>query len=405
MEDPSKQIVFSSTFSAPFSDLSENLGSTNRFLEALIENLGGTAAQVSRRTQINRLIQAYRDEELVLVLGAGVSIPYGLPDWNTLLQKLLLTTMSAEAEKSPDQAGVLARLYSAVFSPNPLIAARYLNNHYRETSNSGLAFETAVRDALYEFVSTKQYTNLFKEIRQLCIAPGRSPSLDCIITYNYDDLLERCLNEIDVEIRHRPVYAVGMNPGPGELPIYHVHGFLPREEALTHEHKVALSDDQYHQQYGDVYSWNNMVQLNKFRDSMCLFIGMSMTDPNLRRLLDIARLQRGNKAVRHYVIRKRYVAAELQERLRKLLEGNKDILDEKKAAELQLEQTAERLREIAETFDENDARSFGVESIWVDDYDEIPDILRQIRRMEEHSPPLRRMFTRRNLARRRGRGI
>jgi hypothetical protein len=395
---------FSPPASTSFVDLGENIFSTNRFMEALIQNLGATSSQVSQRTKIDRLIQAYRDEELVLVLGAGVSMPYGLPDWNTLLQKLLLTTMSAEAEKSPERAELLARLYSTVFAPNPLIAARYLNDHYRKNDTTGLAFETAIRDALYEFVTGEHYTELFKEVRQLCIAPGRSPSLDSIITYNYDDLLERCLADIDVEIRHRPVYAVGMNPGPGELPLYHVHGFLPREEALTDAHRVALSDDQYHKQYADVYSWNNMVQLNKFRDSTCLFIGTSITDPNLRRLLDIARLQRGDTNVRHYVIRKHYDSAELQERLRKLLEENTDILDKKRAAELPLDETAERLREIAETFEENDARSFGVETLWVDTFDEIPAILRQIRRMQLDSPSARR-DVRRPIARRKSRKL
>jgi hypothetical protein len=42
---------------------------------------------------VRRLISAYRNEDLVLVLGAGVSVPYNLPDWNTSLKNLLLQSI------------------------------------------------------------------------------------------------------------------------------------------------------------------------------------------------------------------------------------------------------------------------------------------------------------------------
>ena len=44
------------------------------------------------KTQLSKLISAFEDELLVLVVGAGVSVDYGLPNWDTLLQKLLLST-------------------------------------------------------------------------------------------------------------------------------------------------------------------------------------------------------------------------------------------------------------------------------------------------------------------------
>ena len=366
-----------------FTELASDLPTTNRLWKALLEGVekaAATSASVPRSTQIRRLIQAYNDERLVLVFGAGVSAPYGLPTWNTLLQKLLLSTISKEIEQSQDKARVLAQLYTALLSPNPLIAARYLSNHYRKNDGDSFAFERAIRDALYEEIKADEESETYKETRQLCVAPGKSPSLDSIITYNYDDLLERCLRSIDVEIPFSSVYAVGMNPDPGELPIYHVHGFLPRDQDLTDAHRVALSDDRYHQQYTDVYSWDNMVQINKFKDFTCLFVGTSLTDPNLRRLLDIARTQRGDDGIRHYVIRRHYDAVELADRLRRLLAADTGILDEKKLANLQLEETVEHLRKIAERFEEDDARSFGVSTIWVNEHDEIPGILRQIRR-------------------------
>ncbi|MCB0537740.1 MAG: hypothetical protein KDE33_09445, partial [Bacteroidetes bacterium] len=51
---------------------------------------------LSRQQVINKLIDCYEKENLVLVLGAGVSMGFGLPNWDTLLQKLMITTIEQE---------------------------------------------------------------------------------------------------------------------------------------------------------------------------------------------------------------------------------------------------------------------------------------------------------------------
>jgi len=171
-----------------------------------------------------------------------------------------------------------------------------------------------------------------------------------------------------------------MNPDNGQIPIYHVHGFLPRKGKLNRENKITLGENVYHEQYSDVYSWNNLVQLNKFRETTCIFIGISLTDPNMRRLLDIARLHHGSKEKYHYLIKKRYNLNTLKDTLEKILETNPDLRNDKVKANLKIGETAELLKEIIESFEENDVDSFGVKTIWIDDFDEIPDILKKIRK-------------------------
>ncbi|HEX8291382.1 MAG TPA: hypothetical protein VF570_06495, partial [Pyrinomonadaceae bacterium] len=101
-----------------------------------------------RYQQVSRLIEYYQRGRLVLVLGAGVSSDHGLPSWNTLLQKLLLSTIMREKLETAEMSQVLARIYTELFSPNPLVAARYLYNFYRRSeATDPMAFERAIREA------------------------------------------------------------------------------------------------------------------------------------------------------------------------------------------------------------------------------------------------------------------
>ena len=337
--------------------------------------------QPSLVTQTNDLIGAYKDERLVLVLGAGVSADHGLPSWNTLLQKLLLSTFMNETSQSKEKSQVLAKIFTEFFSPSPLVAARYLKLFYESdyTETNKLPFDEAVRNAIYEEINLKKTSKTIDEIVNLCVAPGKSPNLDSIITYNYDDLIEHHLSKLKIEVPYKSVFDVGMNPTNKELPIYHVHGFLPQKDKLKNNNKVTLSEDVYHQQYSDIYSWNNIVQINKFRDCKCLFIGISLTDPNLRRLLDISKLQKGPNSEFHYIIKKKYNLKKIEENIAKILEQNSDLFDEKVRANLKLDETVKHLVKVIEMFEENDAKSFGVGTIWVKGWEEIPDILRSIR--------------------------
>ena len=366
------------TFEAISADVIKNI--TNETLKKYLNEtslFNSIRTRNSKKEQISNLNIAYKDEELVLVLGAGVSVPYNLPSWGNLLQKLLFETFNNSTTNS-EASFVLAKLFPELFPNSPLISARFLEEFFKKKEN-GKTFDEMIKEALYEQVNRAADSTTIKEILQFCIARGRSPNLDSIITYNYDDILEVALENSNVEIPFKPIYKVGMNPKNGQLPIYHVHGYLPQEQEIDKEYSITLSENLYHKQYNDIYGWNNMVQINKFKDNVCIFIGISLTDPNIRRLLDIANLQKGDKGKYHYLFKMKYSKEDVKRNLEEILNKNAPLLDEKTKANLKLDETSIQLITKMEEFEELDAESFGIKIIWIRDYDDIADFLKEVR--------------------------
>lgn len=330
--------------------------SSQDFSKALETNLKST---ISKRQSISNLTKAFKDEKLVLVLGAGISLEFGIPTWDSLLQKLMVHTI----EKDNEISTLLSNLFNKIFTPNPLIAGRYLQDYFENNNSS---FENMVRDVLYKKVEKDTKSSLLEEIVRLCVAPGKSPNLDSIITYNFDDILEYKLEKTEMDIPFKSIYGIGMDVRNDELPIYHVHGFLPQNKKLDKLNAITFGESNYHQQYSDIYSWNNIVQINKFRENTCVFIGSSLTDPNIRRLLDIALKQKGNNRKHHYIFKKRINKLSLINEIESDDSSNK-------------EETLDLLLKIYERFEENDSSSFGVKTIWVDEWSEIPEMLKSIR--------------------------
>ncbi len=331
----------------------------------------------SYKEQVKNLSYYYHNECLVLVLGAGVSIDHNLPSWNILIQRLLFTHLVYDIEHKHDVANILSKLFTSTFAPDPLIASRYLYNKIIK-KNDSLDFEELVRSAIYSNAELSFNSKLYQEIVQLCISPGKSPNLSSVITYNYDDILEKYITDTDLDIPFTSIYGPGIKKNTLDLPIYHVHGYLPRGKKLSKENRIILSENLYHQQYSDIYGWSNLVQLNTFKDKNCLLIGTSLSDPNLRRLLDIARNLRNDNALVHYCIKKRYSYEFVNSELRRSL-NNDNIIDNETKNSLDIDELTFSLIDLIEDSEVNDAYSFGVDIIWVDDYAEIPELLKEIR--------------------------
>lgn len=300
-------------------------------------------------------LTAIREElelgNLTVFCGAGISVAAGVPSWSTLLQSLLTELfLRHSTATSPDE---LAALYQQNFSPSPLMIAQYLKN------GLGRDYLTRIRKTLYGSVSKS--TPVIDSIVELARPRRNRQSLHSIVTFNFDDLIEHNLQSN--AISPRCIYSEGQRARPSEIPVYHVHGFLPREGVLTDAHAVVFSEDAYHSQFIDPFSWSNLVQLQHFSQNLCLFVGISLTDPNMRRLLDVAMRKNPDRGLNHYIFKRRHRdGAET--------EGGTDV-------GLAGSATREMLR-VAEMLEELDAKNLGLNVIWVQQYDDIPVFLRRL---------------------------
>jgi hypothetical protein len=302
-----------------------------------------------------------------------VSIGSGLPNWDDLVGALFVSMVTEQLSGDVDdeQAIAVAKAAQALGGDSPLLSARYLRRGIEEGSaGDPVAFQRTLSKALYRRLDDEFGASpLLAELAKLCTPLRTGAKVHAAITYNFDDLLEA---ELDNEsVRHCTVFSGREYPTAEELPIYHAHGFVPRSidrfDGLK-EGILAFSEEGYHQLFRDPYHWTNVVQLQAFQQQTCVFIGLSMTDPNLRRLLEYA-AQRDDEP-RHYVFLKRHSADDLI---------RESPLDHRDAPVLEADTAADYLR-VHHALQERVLRELGLKVVWVESYDDIPAALARMRR-------------------------
>lgn len=333
---------------------------TEKSVEQIVQSSASAPAdswKQKRTEHILRLQTAFHSDNLVIFLGAGVSQEAEIPNWKTLLSRLqtrmIAGMLPSELNVTESEIGNLVELQQAD-QDSPLQAARYIRGGLRES------FTAAVREALYAQVpaGAAAITPLLKAIARLSMPIRDGHGVLGLVTYNYDDLVERSLDGHGV--RYRSISGATDVAGRGELPIYHVHGFLPSvaTSIADREPFLVLSEERYHSLYEEPYSWSNVVQASYFREATVLMVGLSLTDPNQRRLLEVVYKQVGE--ARHFAIMKRSDSCPPSMR--------RDVAEAYNRGHLALQEAA--------------YGELGVNVIWIEQYAEIPDLLDAIRKRE-----------------------
>lgn len=265
-------------------------------------------------------------DNFALVLGAGISVDPGAQTWKDMMNEMFNLV---KAKSLLDNRTKVCEKVGTT----ELISAQLCKDIY----NDDRAFFWDLHNSIYE---NRKPINKSFSINSIAELVGRSIKKRNfrIMTYNFDEYLETYL--FNEGIRYNTLFDSECELNQ-YVSIYHVHGFLPQSSAKSNLEKrcmdsIYLTEESYNKLYNHPYSWQIATQLSFFRENICLFIGCGLTDPNIRRLLEIAH----NKNKSHYAI------------LKKDSNSKKD------------------LAVITKHFSR-----MGVEIIWIDDFKEIKDIL------------------------------
>jgi hypothetical protein len=342
------------------------------------------------RSDIEGLRRAFAGRDLVLFLGAGVSMPYGVPSWKNLVLELLFD----QAERTrrlgdmwPHYRRALASWMTDYFDYNPLVLARIVehefrpmgHNRRRKVRGDSRLFLERLRAHLYAGYHRPPERTALDAVADL-VTEEASGGIAAVVTFNFDDLLERKLEERGA--RWSGVVS-GSRQSGNELHVVHAHGFVPKGGEIAREHLVFTEPD-YHNLTETSFHWALSEVVERLRKNTVLFVGLSMSDPSLRRLLDASR---NSDIPAHWQIQKRHevrdheltlVERDVQERARKYAKLLGKHFEQTKPPHQLREAIQDALRQ-ADSYDRMVFESMGVKTVWVDEFEHVATVLDAIR--------------------------
>lgn len=315
------------------------------------------------------LQEAWQRRRLVLCLGAGVSMPYGLPAWRNLVLELLFEQAQRTKRLGtlwPHYLRAVASWMTDYFDYDPLVLARLVERDLRKRSTRGSStaderFLNSLRAHLYANVQKPASRTLLQALADLIAADGEG-GIEAVITFNFDDLLEGELTARDV------LFTTVAGPDRQDehfLPIIHAHGFLPRQGPLARK-DIVFTEPDYHRLTESVFHWSLSEVVDRLRKNTVLFVGLSMSDPSLRRLLDASR---NTNIPPHYQLQKRHeirdqemmqAMAEVERRAQKYGEAMRTPTDKRKKPP-QLEEAVQQALRQADSYRPSRVRKHGRE--------------------------------------------
>jgi hypothetical protein len=299
------------------------------------ESIKTYSYQILDAATFTALRQIVRSGNFTLVLGAGVSSALRLPLWNDLVDSLM-SDIYGRMGMSLDSAtlGALRDRYGNT------ILVRHLEGLVGFASDVRLL----LRDQLYASFDESGASELLLPVCETFLQLASPSYTSKVITYNFDNALERQLIRVGSAysaVFSAETYAAG---GAG-VRVYHPHGFLAHSDndpdGSQFSDQVVFSERDYNEHFMDPSHWANVVQLSCLMGGACIFVGASLTDPNLRRLLDHSR-RVAKTSARHISFQR------------------------------------SRGDQMADWFVETDLLSLGVRTLWVRNYDEIGPALRRL---------------------------
>jgi hypothetical protein len=259
----------------------------------VVERPGFLVAQPRNDPQpiIERLAGA---ERLTFVVGAGASMEAGLPSWGGLVRALLESAAPASLDENDRAAWLDAAGESGLLGM--AATARVL-------AGSDEEFVKRVDELLYRGKGPDHF-DPGPLAREIAAWKQAYPEVQ-LATFNYDQLLERALQDVGLTAEAREDDTT--EPG-GVAFVRHLHGLLT---GMPADDAVVLTERDY--AVWSSGSWQDEFMTDALK-GVCVFLGLSFTDQNLLRWIY------GATGSRHVAVLTRQSSPRLSGQVRRELE-------------------------------------------------------------------------------------
>ena len=265
---------------------------------------------------LREYIKAIRDGNAALFAGAGLSRPSGFVVWKELLRPL-----AEDIGLNIDDEHDLT------------LVAQYVRNK----SGSRAAINTSIMDAFSKDVELNENVEILTRL-----------PVGTYWTTNYDHLLEdglkRANRSADIKIEYKQLSTTKRGR---DAIVYKMHG------DVDHAADAVLTKDDY-VRYDLKYPFFRKVLQGDLISKTFLFVGFSFEDPNLDSVLSQIRLLMDENIRNHYCIMKK-------------VSRDSDDTEEQFGFKMAQQQLREQ-----------DLSRYGIQTVYVDKYSEITDMLREI---------------------------
>lgn len=280
---------------------------------------------MNKKTFIQKYSKAVHEGYAAVFAGAGTSVGAGFVDWKTLVKPF-----AEELELDIDKEKDLVKI------------TQYYHNSKRTRG-------TINQQIINAFSSQEEITDTVEILTRLPIST--------YWTTNYDKVLEEGLkrNNRKADIKISEI-SLANNIYDRDAVIYKMHGDVSSPET------AVLTKDDY-ELYNETHSLFTIALKGDLISKTFLFVGFSFEDPNLDDILAKIRILLGENTREHYCLLKRIDRATYVDNDGQINES--DYLNDEIRQKLRIE----------------DLKRYGIETVLLDSYDEIPIILSQIEKL------------------------
>jgi hypothetical protein len=312
------------------------------------------------------LRERFQKRGLVLALGAGVSTGCKILGWPELLGRVgdrclgphghtLVAELIAAGTTLPAIAGILESKRPKNVRFLELLSAEL----YRDFPFHEAIADWLQRRKLVKFVADSNPT--MRAVAALCAQPAAknefaaNAQIRAVVNFNVDSILRTYARSRYGTFLFRTIESASKLAASGRIPIYQMHGFLKFYQSDRpdddEEVRCVFTEGEYYDFFNRPNSVFNYTFLYLLREYNCLFIGMSMTDENIRRLLH-------------------YSTAERRQRALELGQAATERLALRHFCILKKSGSARR-----DELTDISLRRLGTRVLWISNFDEIPDRL------------------------------